>query len=63
MVLDIELVDGVNRFEYDGTWHTPAITVKVGDKVIFSKYSGTEIKYEDTEYTILKQSDILAIVE
>lgn len=40
-----------------------SMTVKVGDKVVFSKYSGTEIKYEDTEYTILKQSDILAIVE
>ncbi|WP_129600209.1 co-chaperone GroES [Anaerophilus nitritogenes] len=37
--------------------------VKVGDKVIFSKYAGTEVKYDGVEYTILKQSDILAIVE
>lgn len=37
--------------------------VKVGDKVLISKYSGTEVKVNDTEYTILKQSDILAIVE
>ncbi|KAB3532101.1 co-chaperone GroES [Alkaliphilus serpentinus] len=37
--------------------------LKVGDKVIFSKYAGTEIKYDGVEYTILKQSDILAIVE
>ena len=37
--------------------------VKVGDQVIFSKYSGTEVKIEDTEYIIVKQSDILAIVE
>lgn len=37
--------------------------LKIGDKVICSKYSGTEIKYEGSEYTILKQSDILAIVE
>ena len=37
--------------------------VKVGDKVIFSKYSGTEVKLEDTEYIVVKQSDILAIVE
>ncbi len=37
--------------------------VKVGDKVITSKYSGTDVKIEDTEYTIVKQSDILAIVE
>ncbi len=37
--------------------------VKVGDKVIFSKYSGTEVKYAGEEYTIVSQSDILAIVE
>ncbi|RKD23610.1 chaperonin GroES [Caminicella sporogenes DSM 14501] len=37
--------------------------VKVGDKVIFSKYAGTEIKHDGEEYTILRQSDILAIVE
>lgn len=39
------------------------LEVKVGDRVIFSKYSGTEIKYEGVEYTILKQEDILAIIE
>lgn len=37
--------------------------VKVGDKVLISKYSGTEVKFDGKEYTILKQSDILAIVE
>ena len=37
--------------------------VKVGDKVIMSKYAGTEVKFDGVEYTILKQSDILAIVE
>lgn len=37
--------------------------VKKGDKVITSKYSGTEVKYEGTEYIIVRQSDILAIVE
>ncbi len=37
--------------------------LKRGDKVIASKYAGTEVKYEGTEYIILKQSDILAIVE
>ena len=37
--------------------------IKKGDKVITSKYSGTEVKYEGTEYIIVKQSDILAIVE
>jgi len=39
------------------------MNVKKGDKVIVSKYSGTEVKYEGEEYIILKQDDILAIVE
>lgn len=37
--------------------------VKAGDKVISSKYSGTEVKLDGEEYTIVRQSDILAIVE
>ncbi|MBQ7059164.1 MAG: co-chaperone GroES [Firmicutes bacterium] len=37
--------------------------VKVGQKVIYAKYAGTEVKLEGNEYMILKQSDILAIVE
>lgn len=37
--------------------------VKVGDRVIMSKYSGTEVKLDGQEYTILRQSDILAVVE
>ncbi len=37
--------------------------VSVGDKVITSKYSGTEVKCDGVEYIIVKQSDILAIVE
>jgi len=37
--------------------------LKAGDKVIMSKYSGTEVKIDGTEYTILRQADILAIVE
>ena len=36
--------------------------VAVGDKVIYSKYSGTEVKMDGTEYIIVKQNDILAIV-
>ena len=39
------------------------MTVKVGDKVITTKYSGTEVKADGVEYTIVRQSDILAIVE
>ncbi|MCI5848912.1 MAG: co-chaperone GroES [Lachnospiraceae bacterium] len=37
--------------------------VKVGDKVIYSKYAGTDVKLEDEEYIVVKQSDIVAIVE
>ena len=37
--------------------------VKAGDKVIYSKYSGTEVEIEDEKYVIVKQNDILAVVE
>ncbi len=37
--------------------------VKVGQKVVYSKYAGTDVKLEDEEYIIVKQSDILAVVE
>ena len=37
--------------------------VKVGDQVIYSKYSGTEVKLDDEELIIVKQSDILAVIE
>ena len=39
------------------------MVVKVGDKVITSKYAGTEVKCDGVEYNIVRQSDILAIVE
>lgn len=38
------------------------MTVKVGDKVLYGKYSGTELKWEGKDYLIMKESDILAIV-
>ena len=37
--------------------------VKVGEKVIYSKYAGTEVKIDGEEYTIVRQSDVLAVVE
>ena len=43
--------------------HDVVMTVKPGDKVITSKYSGTEVKVDDVEYTIVRQGDIRAIVE
>ena len=36
---------------------------KVGDKVIYSKYAGTEVKLEDEEFIVVKQNDIVAIIE
>ena len=39
-----------------------ALEVAVGDSIIFSKYAGTEVKYEGTEYLILRESDILAVI-
>jgi len=38
------------------------MTVKVGDKVLYGKYSGTELKWEGKDYLIMRESDILAIV-
>ena len=37
--------------------------VKVGDKVIYSKYSGTEVEVEEEKYVVVKQNDILAVIE
>ncbi|MGF1451926.1 MAG: co-chaperone GroES [Opitutales bacterium] len=37
--------------------------VKIGDRVIVSKYGGTEVKYDDESYTLMREDDILAIVQ
>ena len=50
---DLRIVDGEKTEMY----------VKVGDKVLLSKYAGTEVKVDGVEYQIIRQSDILAIVE
>jgi chaperonin GroES len=47
--------------EEDG--HKIEMQVKEGDKVIYSKYSGTEVKFDDEEYIIVSQKDIMAVVE
>ncbi|MFD1859683.1 co-chaperone GroES [Aeromicrobium camelliae] len=52
---------GPGRFNEDGDDRIP-VDVKVGDKVIFSKYGGTEVKYGGEEFLILSARDILAIV-
>ena len=40
-----------------------AMTVKEGDKVVYSKYAGTEVKLDGEEYIVVKQNDILAVVK
>lgn len=39
------------------------LNLKVGDKVIFGKYAGDEVEIEDTEYKVLKEEDVLAVIE
>ncbi len=51
---------GTGKFDDEGK--KIPFEVKVGDKVLMSKYGGTDIKYEDKEYKILSASDILAVV-
>ena len=52
---------GPGRFDEDGD-RIP-MDVKEGDKVIYSKYGGTEIKYEGKEYLILSARDVLAVID
>jgi chaperonin GroES len=51
---------GSGKLQDNGT--RTAMEVKVGDKIIFSKYAGTEVKVEGNEYLIVSERDILAIV-
>jgi chaperonin GroES len=44
-----------------GTKENP-ITLKVGDQILYGKYAGTELNYEGSDYLIMKESDILAII-
>ena len=56
------IATGPGRFDEDGEKRIP-LDVKVGDTVIYSKYGGTEVKYNGQEYLLLSARDILAIVE
>ena len=55
------LAVGPGRWNEDGDQRVP-LDVKVGDKVIYSKYGGTEVKYGGEEYLILSARDVLAVV-
>ena len=52
---------GTGKVMDDGTIRKPE--VKVGDKVLFSKYSGTEVKIDGEEHLIMREDDLLAVVE
>ncbi len=56
-------VIAVGDGKYDDNGKRIKLDVKKGDKVLIGKYSGTDIKLEDTEYTILREDEVLAIVE
>ena len=56
------LAVGPGRFNEDGDARVP-LDVSIGDVVVFSKYGGTEIKYEGEDYLILSGRDVLAIVD
>lgn len=51
---------GTGRILDNGT--LAPLDVKVGDEIIFSKFSGTDVKYDGVEYLILRENDVLAIV-
>jgi chaperonin GroES len=55
------LATGEGRVNDDGT--RQKMTVKVGDRVLFTSYAGTEVKMHGEEYLIMSESDILAIIE
>ena len=56
------LAVGPGRFDEDGVKRIP-LDIAVGDTVIYSKYGGTEVKYNGEEYLLLSARDVLAIVE
>jgi chaperonin GroES len=51
---------GKGRTLEDGT--VRPLEVKVGDKVLYGKYGGTEVKYKDEEYLIIREDDVLAVI-
>lgn len=56
------LAVGPGRFDEDGEKRIP-MDIAVGDVVVYSKYGGTEIKFEGEDYLILSARDVLAVVE
>lgn len=52
---------GEGKIHEDGTRRP--VDVKVGDKVLFGKYSGTEVKFDDSDLLVMREDDVMAIVE
>ncbi len=57
------LIVAVGEGKLDDNGKRVAMSVKVGDRVLFAKYAGTEIKLDDEEYLILAEKDVLAVVQ
>jgi chaperonin GroES len=57
------IVRAIGKGGRDKNGNTIAMPVKVGDKIIFGKYSGTEIKIEGKEYVVVREDDIIGIIE
>ena len=55
-------VKAVGKGRYEDGKLIP-LDVKIGDRVLYGKYSGTEIKHDGKEYLIVRESDILAVIE
>ena len=53
----------IGKGRLDDSGKIVKMNVKVGDKILYSKYGGTEIKYDGKEYLIMSESDILAVFE
>jgi len=60
-IMGAVVATGKGKIKDDGTVLAP--DVKKGDKILFGKYSGTEVKIEEEEYLILREDDILGVIE
>ena len=60
---NVSSFDAKTLFKITDDGKEVAMQVKVGDKVIYSKYSGTEVELDDEKYVVVKQNDILAVIE
>ena len=60
--LEAEVI-AVGAGKLDDKGHLRAPDVKVGDKILFGKYSGTEVKIDEVEHLIIREEDILGVIE